>query len=336
MAKKGKGREVNEQKVVGIDLGGTSMFAAVVDDREGQILGQAKRKTHAELGAIVVVERIVQTVHKAIKNAELAKSDILGVGIGIPGPLHPDTGIVVNCPNMGPTWNDFALADTLSALLALPVTIDNDVNVGAVGEHTYGAGRNTQDMLAIFVGTGIGGGLIIDGQLHGGARDSAGEIGHMVLLPDGPMCGCGCRGHAEALASRTAIERDIRTALAEGKESLVLGLMKDGEQGIMSAGIIGQAYDSGDEVTRVAVAGAQYYLGLLLANCVNLLDPEAIIVGGGVLERMGDAYLEPARQVAVQHYVNKSDLDRVRIVRAELGDYSGAMGAAVLARRRLG
>ena len=178
---------MNEQKVVGIDLGGTSMFAAVVDDREGQILGQAKRKTHAELGAIVVVERIVQTVHKAIKNAELAKSDILGVGIGIPGPLHPDTGIVVNCPNMGPTWNDFALADTLSALLALP------------GDHRQ---RRERGALWVSTPTALGvirricwpslsaralvGGLIIDGQLHGGARDSAGEIGHMVLLPDGP------------------------------------------------------------------------------------------------------------------------------------------------------
>ena len=328
-------KTATNRHVIGVDLGGTSVFAAVVDDGAGQVLGQAKRKTHAELGAIAVVERIVRTIEKAIKRADLSKRDILGVGIGVPGPLHPDTGVVVNCPNLGPTWNDFALADTLSALLALPVTIDNDVNVGAVGEHTYGAGRNANDMLAVFVGTGIGGGLIIDGQLHSGSRNSAGEIGHMVLLPDGPVCGCGSRGHAEALASRTAIERDIRTALGEGRETIVPSLMKNGLDGVMTAGVIGEAYDRGDQVTLDAVASAQYYLGLLLANCVNLLDPEAIIVGGGVLERMGDTYLEPARQVAVSHYVNKSDLGRVRIARAELGDYSGAMGAAVLARRRL-
>ena len=328
-------RKANKQHVIGVDLGGTSIFAAVVDDRAGQVLGQAKRKTHAELGAVAVVERIARTVEKAIKRAELSKRDVLGVGIGIPGPLHPDTGVVVNCANLGPTWNDFALADTLSALLALPVTVDNDVNVGAVGEHTYGAGRNVKNMLAVFVGTGIGGGLIINGELHAGVRNSAGEIGHMVLLPDGPQCGCGSYGHAEALASRTAIERSIREAIDEGRETIVPSLMKNGLDGVMTAGVIGEACDEGDQVTMEAVASAQYYLGLLLANCVNILDPEAIIVGGGVLERMGDTYLEPARQVAVSHYVNKSDLDRVRIAKAELGDYSGAMGAAVLARLRL-
>ncbi|HHX64339.1 MAG TPA: ROK family protein, partial [Chloroflexi bacterium] len=142
--------------------------------------------------------------------------------------------------------------------------------------------------------------------------------------------------HAEALASRTAIERDIRAAIASGRESIVSRLLEESGRTIISAGIIGAAYDAGDQVTVEVVSRAQYYLGLLIASCVNLLDPEAVVVGGGVLERMGDAYLQPVRGIARQQYVNAENADRVRIVAASLGDYSGVMGAAVLARQRLG
>ncbi|MGI5917112.1 MAG: ROK family protein [Anaerolineae bacterium] len=323
--------------VVGVDLGGTNLFAAVVDDSaQGEVLGETKRKTKAELGAMAVTERIITAIDKALKKAGLSRADIAGVGVGVPGPTHPQTGIVVRCPNMGESWDQFPLARHLSEQLDLPVTIDNDVNVGAIGEHTYGAGRGTQDMVALFVGTGLGGGLILNGRLHSGFRDSAGEIGHMVILADGPRCGCGGRGHAEALASRTAIERDIRAAIASGRESIVSRLLEESGRTIISAGIIGAAYDAGDQVTVEVVSRAQYYLGLLIASCVNLLDPEAVVVGGGVLERMGDAYLQPVRGIARQQYVNAENADRVRIVAASLGDYSGVMGAAVLARQRLG
>jgi len=322
--------------VVGVDLGGTNVFAAVVNTREGELLGQAKRLTEAEQGAEAVTARIAETVKNAIKRAGLKKKDILGVGIGVPGPVYPETGLVANCPNLGPSWNRFPLREALAALLGLPVVVDNDVNVGAVGEHTYGAGRGSRDMLAIFVGTGIGGGLIIDGKLHGGQRNAAGEVGHMVVLDGGPLCGCGGRGHAEALASRTAMERDIRAAIASGRTSIVPQLLDAAKRNIISAGVIGDAYDAGDEVTIEVVKRAQYYLGILISACVNLLDPEIIVVGGGVLERMGEAYLDPVRVAAQQHYINKLELDRIRIIRAALGDLSGAMGAAVLAAQRLG
>jgi glucokinase len=321
--------------VVGVDLGGTSLFAAVVDDSQGRVVGEAKRKSKAELGAMGVTERVVTTIDKALSKAGLSRGDVAGVGIGVPGPIHPKTGIVVRCPNMGDTWNQFPLADRLSELLGLPVTIDNDVNVGAVGEHTFGAGRGARDLVALFVGTGLGGGIILDGVLRTGFRDSAGEVGHMVILADGPMCGCGRSGHAEALASRTAIERDINEAIKAGRDSIVSQLLAESGRTIISAGIIGKAYDAGDQVTVEAVSRAQYYLGLLISSCVNLLDPEIVVVGGGVLERMGDAYLEPVRGLARRHYINDEDADKVRIVVAELGDYSGAMGAAVLARQRL-
>jgi glucokinase len=323
---------------VGVDLGGTSIFAAVVapDGKASQVLGKAKIKTDAELGAIGVTARISNTIDMAIERAGLKRKQIRGVGVGVPGPIDPETGLVFRCANLGPTWDNFSLGDTLGDQINLPVTIDNDVNVGALGEYHYGAGRGTRDMLAIFVGTGIGGGLILRGKLRSGVRNSAGEVGHMVVLADGPLCGCGERGHAEALASRTAMERDIRAGIEAGQPSIIPQLLQEQARSMISAGIIGDAYDAGDTLTIEVVQKAQYYLGLLVSACVNLLDPEAIVVGGGILERMGEAYLDPVRQVAVQHYLNKSHLDRIRIVRAALGDFPGALGAAILAKERLG
>lgn len=329
-------RSKRQKAIVGVDLGGTSIYAAVVDAGDGRVLGTAKRKTRAERGADAVMDRLLVTVERAIIDAGLSQKAILGVGVGVPGPVDPHRGLVVRCPNLGPTWDNFALGDELTRKLDKPVVVDNDVNVGAVGEHRHGAGRGTRDMLAIFVGTGIGGGIILGGRLYAGCRNSAAEVGHMVIEAEGPVCSCGERGHAEALASRTAIERDIREALAAGQASIIPKLTQEAKKGLLTSGIIGDAYDAGDQVTISAVRRAQYYLGLLISSCVNFIDPEMVVVGGGLLERMGDAYLEPVRKTAQQHFINKQDMERVAIVRARLGDQAGAIGAAELVRQRLG
>jgi glucokinase len=331
---------------IGVDLGGTSLLAAVVSP-SGEILGEAKRKTRPELGASGVMERLVGVVGKAIKRSGVKRKAIGGVGVGVPGPVCPRDGLVVRCPNLGPTWNNLAFAKRLAKQfavceLSLAVTIDNDVNVGAVGEHTYGAGRGSEHMLAIFVGTGLGGGVIIDGKLYAGAWTSAGEVGHMPISPDGPLCSCGKQGHAEALASRSAIEREIKRALDAEQESLIPDIMARKRRHVMSSSVIGEAYEARDRVTVEAVEKAQYHLGLLVAACVNLMDPQVVVIGGGVVERFGESYLEPVRRVAAQHIIGVAPDDdgdgdpNTRIVRAALGDYSGALGAAVLARQRLG
>ncbi len=320
--------------VVGVDLGGTSMMAAVVGE-DGQVLGQAKTKTNAARGAADVIVRLSELVLNVVGSANLPRNAVAGVGLGVPGPLDPIAGIVHRCPNLGPTWDELPLAKLLSDALALPVAIENDVKVGAMGEYTYGAGRGAQNLLAIFVGTGIGGGLILDGRLHAGTRFSAGEVGHMVLLADGPVCGCGQRGHAEALASRTAIERDVRAAIRGGRASVLAASPGVPVERPMTAGVIGSAWEQGDAVVVEAVQRSQFYLGLLVATCVNLIDPEVVVLGGGMTERLGEAYVAPVRAAARQHFVNQSDADRVRIVAAALGDLSGAMGAAVIARQRL-
>jgi glucokinase len=323
---------------VGVDLGGTSMMAAVVDVEAGRVLGEAKRRTKRELGAPAVTERLAGCIRKAITRAGLSPKDVRGVGVGIPGPVDPGQGRVVRCVNLGDSWDNYALQETLERLTHLKVTIDNDVNVGAVGEHRFGAGRGADDIVTMFVGTGIGGGLVLDGKLRTGFRYSAGEVGHMVLVDGGPLCGCGERGHAEALASRTAIERYIVEARAVGGASEVDAepapvAATDQEQ--ITSGDLLVALEAGDEAVRAAIALAQHYLGLMVANCVNIIDPEVVVIGGGVLEKLGDAYLEPVRAVAQQHFINKDNIDSVRIVRAELGDHSGVIGAAVLASQRL-
>jgi len=325
----------SERVMVGVDLGGTSLMTAVVAP-DGKVLGQAKTKTNAARGADDVIARLTETVLAVMQSAGVRRGAVGGVGVGVPGPLDPQAGIVRCCPNLGPTWDDLPLAKRLGEALRLPVVIENDVNVGAVGEYTYGAGQGTRDLLAIFVGTGIGGGLILDGHLRSGARYSAGEVGHMVLLADGPLCGCGQRGHAEALASRTAIERDIRAAIRGGRPSVLATGPGVAQGAPMTAGVIANALEAGDSVVAEAVARAQFYLGLLVSACVNLIDPETVVVGGGMTERLGDAYLESVRAVARQHYVNQADVDKVRIVPAALGDLSGVLGAAVIARQRLG
>ncbi len=316
--------------VIGMDLGGTKILAAVVDG-EGTIVAEAKLKTKAEQGPDAVIERIAQVARQAAQKAKIDWPEIRGVGIGAPGPMNPETGVVYHPPNL-PGWDEIALGPRLSEALGVPVGLENDVNLGTLGEHALGAGQGTKDMVGIFVGTGVGGGLILDGKLRSGFRHAAAEVGHMIVMADGPVCGCGKRGCLEALASRTAIERDIRLGLAAGRESLLAELM--GDRGRLTSGALAEALQRGDPLVSEVIGRAQWYLGLLTASLVNLIDPEMIVFGGGVVEAVGDGFLDPIRVTARQYYIQQADADKVRIVPARLGDYAGVLGAAVLARRR--
>jgi glucokinase len=206
--------------------------------------------------------------------------------------------------------------------------------MGAVGEHALGAGKGYKHVVAIFVGTGIGGGIILNGRLYRGVRYTAGELGHVVLMAGGPLCSCGKHGCAEALASRTAMERDIRARIAAGRESLVPGLLDARGGSMMSSSVIADALDGGDEVVHEVLAQAEHYMGLLVANVVNTLDPEVVVLGGGVVERLGERYLEPVRETAEQYYLNQQDKDKVHIVATELGGFAGVLGAAMMANQR--
>jgi glucokinase len=313
--------------VIGIDLGGTKILATVMDGK-GQIVAEVKQKTRAKEGPDAVVGRIASVAQKAVVRAGIEWSAVQGVGIGAPGPIDPQAGMVYNPPNL-PGWEEVALGPRLSQALDVPVFLENDVNLGTLGEYAYGAGRGTRDMVGIFVGTGVGGGLILDGKLRSGFRHAAGEVGHMVVLADGPVCGCGRRGCLEAMASRTAIERDIQLGLEAGRESLVPKLIQEGK-GRLTSGTLAKAFRRGDPLVTEVLGRAQWYLGLLTASIVNLIDPEMVVFGGGVAEALDEDLLAPIRVTARQYFIQQIDADKVRIVPAELGDHAVAMGAAVL------
>jgi glucokinase len=312
---------------VGIDLGATKILATVVDAK-GRIVAEAKQKTRPKEGIDAVIGRIIYAAQKAAVRASVDWSKIRGVGIGAPGPIDPEAGIVYKPPNL-PGWVKVALGPRLSEALGVPVCVENDVNLGTLGEYAHGAGRGTQDMVGIFVGTGVGGGLILDGKLRSGFRHAAGEVGHMVLLADGPVCGCGRRGCLEALASRTAIERDIRLGLEAGRKSLIPDLTGDGAERLTS-GTLAKAFRRGDPLVTEVIGRAQWYLGLLTAAIVNMIDPEVVVFGGGVVEALDEELLAPIRVTARQYFIQQLDADKVRILPAELGDHAVALGAAVL------
>jgi glucokinase len=319
--------------VVGMDLGGTKILAAVVDS-DGRITAEAKLKTQAREGPDAVIQRMAEGARLAARKAGVDWDKVRGMGVGAPGPLDPEAGVVHRTPNLT-GWQDIPLGPRLSELLGVPVYLENDVNLGTLGEHALGAGQGTRDMVGIFVGTGVGGGLVLDGRLRCGFRHAAGEIGHMVMMPDGPVCGCGKRGCLEALASRTAIERDIRIGLSVGRESIIPELV--GKKTLrLTSGVLAKALHSNDPLVTEVMRRAQWYLGLMTGSIVNLIDPEMVVFGGGIVEALGDDFLVPIRTTARQHFIQQAEADRVRIVAAQLGDYAGVLGAAVLVRQQIG
>ena len=316
--------------VIGVDMGGTKILAAVVN-AEGRILASAKIPTKADKGATVVIDRIASCIQKAIDKSRVAPESIQAVGIGAPGPLDPGTGVVIFAPNLG--WKDVPLKAELETRTGILTFVDNDVNVGTLGEHTFGVGQNVQNLVGIFVGTGIGGGIIMQGELFHGASKTAGEIGHIIVKADGPRCGCGTRGCLEALASRTAMTKQFQKAILKKGKKSILSELTGGELGLIRSGTLAKAIQRKDKLTLQVLKRATKYLGVGIGSIVNFLNPEMIVLGGGVVEALDDTFLDNIR-AAVEKYALPNTLNGVQIVRAKLGDDAGILGAAALARQR--
>ena len=315
----------------GIDLGGTSMVA-VIANGHGKILGSSDRPTDRTLKPSGLIEQIADMVRDAAKDASVKVSKLDAVGIGAPGAIDPEKGIVVRAPNLN--WTNVPLARELRKLLGPDVALGNDVQVAILGEHAYGVARGHNRVVGIWVGTGVGGGLIIDGQLSRGARGAAGEVGHTVFDENGPICGCGRRGCLEAYASRTAIERDVMAASkASKKPSAVVAIMKERKKTRMTSSVLQRALAVNDPIVRDVMAKAQHKLGLLAANLVNILDPEMIVIGGGIAQRLKEDFVAPIREVARTRFLRPDPEGNVHIDHSTLGDYSGALGACALAER---
>ncbi len=321
-------RSGEDSYMVGVDMGATKVLIALVDS-EGRILVREKRRTKPDKGPDLFIDRIVDGILSAIDGSGISMKRIEAIGVGAPGPLDPDRGVILSAPNL--KWTDVPLKDLMEKRLKKPVFVDNDVNMGTLGEYVAGAGQGVSDLVGIFVGTGIGGGLILNGKLYRGFNKNAGEIGHMVILEDGPLCGCGNRGCLEALASRTSIVRDIRSAIESGESSVIPDLV-DGDLSEIRSGVLARALREKDPVAVRVLEGAARHLGVAVANIVNLLSPEVVVLGGGVMEAMGSHLLPIVQDTAKTHAFPQAMKD-VRIITAELEDDAAVLGAAELARR---
>jgi glucokinase len=324
-----RGMAKTEHYALGIDLGGTKILAGVVDST-GRVLGKGKKSTGAKKGVDSVIERIHIAMDEALSASGIEKSKISAIGIGVPGIFDAARGVVVEITNI-PGFRNIELGKSLRQFANVPVMMSNDVRVAAVGEHRVGAGRGISNLIAVFVGTGIGGGIILNNQVFTGSRGSAGEVGHMVTMADGPFAvGGGVRGGIEALASRSAIERELRMALAYGRKSVLPELMaeKDGE---LKSSVLGKAVAMQDELTIETLQRAAYHLGLHAASLINAFDPQMLIYGGGVVEGLGEWIVAQIRKTALQFAISKFHLDQVKIVAAHLGEDAGVVGAGLMA-----
>jgi glucokinase len=322
--------------IIGVDVGGTKVLAAAVEV-DGRISAKGRIDTLPQAGPMNVIARVAGLLAQIAEQSRGPGQPIAAVTLGVPGWVDDGAGRVHQAPNL-PGWSGLPLAQLLRARLGESprIILDNDVNLAVLGEYVYGVGRGLQSMVGVYVGTGIGGGLILDGRLYRGAHSAAAEVGHTIVAPKGPRCRCGQRGCVEALASRTAMERDVRACIAAGKKSNVLRLMKKRNRQRMTASIVQRALREGDPVMRKVLRRAQKYVGLLCANLVNTLDPQLVLIGGGLAERLGEELVTRIREVAYDRFFRKETREQIRILPTQLKADAGPLGGAWLARQRLG
>lgn len=315
--------------IVGVDLGGTNMSVGVVDER-GKIIGRAKRKTRASEGKETVITRLVEAIDRACAEAGLTRAQISAVGVGAPSAVDIERGLLYSAGNLG--WKNVPLRDILNKRLGRPVVVDNDVNVAVWGEHQLGAGRGRGDMLGVWVGTGIGGGLILHGRLWRGPLSTAGEIGNSILLPI-PSPG---RRTVEEHCSRTAMVRAMDALLGFYPNSMLREFIEGKEQRepldrAIGSSVIAECYAKGDALVRRVVDASADLLGVAIANAVTLLSIPTIVLGGGVSDALGKPWIARVRDSFEEHVFPQS-LRRVDVVASALMGDAGVLGAAMLAR----
>jgi glucokinase len=321
--------EDGQQLRGGIDLGGTKIEAIVID-ADNQVLGQARRPTPTEGGPHDVAVQMADAMGEAAKSAGVETSALVGVGVGSPGDVDEEAGTVAQARNL-PDWEgSFDLAGALSETLGAKVFVGNDVQVATQAEFELGAGKPYDSLLGVFWGTGVGGGLILDGKPWLG-RGGAGEIGHMVVKQGGAHCQCGRRGCMEAYSGRAAMEVRARREIDKGVKTDLLKLMKERGRTRLTSSVWWHAIQQQDPLATELIDRAVEALGTGIASAVNLLDVEAVVIGGGLGVRFGQAYAERISTEMHPHLFNDSRPPAVRV--AGLGDVGGAIGAALLARR---
>ena len=313
--------------VVAVDLGGTKIMTALFGPT-GEIVGRKKKSTGKNHEPAVLIARIAECVRQVVSEASLDISALRAVGIGAPGTVDFSNGVVHHAPNLG--WHDVPLKAELERQLGVPVAVDNDVRVAVRAEHAVGIGRGVDNMVGIWPGTGVGGGIVVDGQVMSGATNSAGELGHITVKAGGPLCGCGGRGHLEALASRTAIVKYIAKKVSTGESTTLQG--DGGDLGKVRSEALAKAYTQGDKLVSKAINRAARYLSIGIASIANTVNPELVVIGGGLVEALGQPFVDRIAD-GVRGQPMIAATENVRIVASSLGDDAGAVGAALIARR---
>ena len=317
------------QCLIGVDLGGTKILAGVFDTAFN-CLGQVKISTKAHRGPDEVINRIARCVKDTVDECDLSMSQVRGVGIGAPGAVDTQEGRVIFAPNLG--WENLPLKKSLEKLLDVPVFVENDCKLHTLGVFEAELKAKPKHLIGIFLGTGVGAGIIIDGKPYTGINGTAGEVGHMVIDINGPECGCGNKGCFEALASRRAIFRNIQSAVKKGQKTLLTDMLGD-DLADLRSGDLRKAIRRGDKFVEKVIDQAAEYTGIAVGNLMNIFNPEVIVIGGGVVEQLEHEMLPIIEKVARKQALPGTSKG-VQIVATRLGDDAGITGGAVLVMRQ--
>ena len=320
-----------ERYIIGVDLGGTNIVAGAMPFDGTAELAMRSLPTRSEEGAESVLARIAEMVEDVIRQTAsetgARREDFLGVGIGSPGPLDRARGVVIFTPNLG--WRNLPLRDEISRRVGLPATLDNDANCATLGEWWCGAAKGHRNVVGLTIGTGIGGGLIMDGRLYHGSSDAAGEIGHTTIDANGRLCKCGNYGCLEAYASGTAIARRAAEALAVDGNSQILRLV-NGDMSRITAQTVYEAAKQDDSLALEIVRDTARFLGIGISNLLNVFNPDMVVIAGGVTQA-GDALFEPLR-AEVKRRAFRPAVDACEIVPGALPLSAGVVGAVATFR----
>ncbi len=311
-----------------LDIGGTKILGAIFD-KDDNIIYRLKKKTKEEGDSESNVEKmIIRVVEEMLAGSGIDKKQIKAIGVGAPGVIDQENGIVLFSPNL--PWRDYDIRTPIEKTFGIPFMIGNDVNVGVLGEYHYGAAKGYKNVVGFFVGTGMGGGLILDGRLFTGNKFKAAEYGHMILDPEGPLCNCGQRGCLEAFSSKQGMSGYIRQQVSRGRESM----MAEGVSGgVFKSKLLKKALAANDAVAVEAVDRACHYLAVATGNMINTISPDIVIYGGGVIEAVGDLFLQKIL-AEVDRYCMPSIRPTVELKCASLGDDSVLYGALAMIQKK--
>jgi glucokinase len=317
-------------RYAGIDLGGTKIQAVVVDEAH-EVLGSSRHPTPTTGGPADVLDAMIGAVREALDEAGVGPGELTALGLGSPGAVDDEAGTVTSARNL-PDWEgSYPVRYKLESAFGVPVGLSNDVNVATNAEFELGAAKPFHSILGVFWGTGVGGGVVLDGRLWEG-RGAAGEIGHLVVKYDGRRCPCGRQGCMEAYAGRGAMENRVREKVAEGEKTILFDIMKEKGKPRLASGIWARALEREDKLAQQMIDKAVNAIGVGVASTVNVLDVEAVVIGGGLGLRLGQPYVDRIREAMMPHVF--ADHRPPEVLLASLGDLGGALGATLLAAER--